>query len=185
MDEKEHHPSTRAVDSVRSLWTQMLSAKNSPEVAPNGLLEACATQEKLARFSYEEEQIFPLALNTLKAAAEVLVERGGWASFDQLRREVYASSLPVLQAKRKAKRSLGSQLRDLREEIEVLRTRNQYLLRGRTTLLSAYADAIRMLRESRATSPQLVEKLREHETRFDVRKQMEEVEASDAKSENA
>jgi hypothetical protein len=91
----------------------------------------------------------------------------------------------VLQAKRKAKRSLGSQLRDLREEIEVLRTRNQYLLRGRTTLLSAYADAIRMLRESRATSPQLVEKLREHETRFDVRKQMEEVEASDAKSENA
>lgn len=181
--EKRHQPSPRAVNSVRNLWTQMLGVKASPDAtcAP-GLLEACVTQEKLSKFECKNAHIFSFSLNTFKAAAEVAVENGGWESFNQLRREVYASSLPTLLASRKAKRSLGGQVRNLQKDIHDLRQRNQYLLRGRAILLSAYFDAIATLREARTRYPEMAEKLREHEARFDIRKQIEEAEVSDEES---
>lgn len=178
--DKRHQPSPRAVNSLRNLWTQMLGALSSPEIpcAP-GLREACATQEKLSNFECGDLEIFPLALNTFKSAAQVAVENGGWESFDQLRRNVYASSLPLLQANKKAKRSLGSQNTSLRSELRELRERNQSLLRGRAVLLSAYFDVVKTLRESQRDNPEIVEKLREHEVRFDIRKHIGEAEARD------
>ena len=179
---KESQPSRRAVVSAENLWTQMLGAKNCPELAPDGLLEACATQEKLAKYVCEEHQIRALSLNTLKAAAELAVEDGGWVEFDRLRWEIYGSSLSALQAKKKASRSLGRRVTNLREENELLSQRNQGLLRGRMKLLSAYSDAIKLLRDYQSQYPELAEKLREHETRFDVRQQIAEVEAFNEKA---
>ncbi|BBU30188.1 hypothetical protein BTHE68_39220 [Burkholderia sp. THE68] len=173
--ERKHRPSPRAVNSLRNLWTQMLGVRNSPDFssAP-GLREACATQERLAKFECRDAQIFPLALNTFKLAAEIAVEKGGWESFNQLRREVYASSLPTLQANRKVKRSLGRQVNSLRFEIQELREMNQNLLRGRAVLISAYFDAVKTLRGFQGNSPEITEKLREHEARFDIRRQIGE-----------
>lgn len=177
--EKTHQPSSRAVNSVRNLWTQMLGVKNSLDgICRPGLREACATQEKLSKFECKEEQIFSLALNTFKAAADVAVEKGGWEKLDELRREIYVISLPILQANKKVKRSLGNQVGRLRSENQDLKEKNKYLLRGRAILLSAYFDAIKTMRESQGHYPEMAEKLREHEVRFDVRKQIDEVEVN-------
>jgi hypothetical protein len=155
----------------------MLGVLSSPDIqcAP-GLKEACATQEKLSKFECQDKEILPLSLNTFKSAAQVAVENGGWKSLDQLRREIYANYLPVLQARNKIKRSLGTRNSVLRAENHELRERNQALLRGRAVLLSAYFDIFKILRDSQQFHPEIKEKLREHEVRFDIRKQIGEAE---------
>lgn len=52
---------------------------------PSALLEACKSQRGIAMLSIPKEGIFPMSLNTLKAASEVIYEDGGWRHLDKKR----------------------------------------------------------------------------------------------------
>lgn len=174
-----HTPSSSAIESVRNLWLELCSAKASPLTAPAELLEACSTQEKLAKYGCSDKAIRPLALNTFKDAANIAVEKGGWTILDETRRQI--SRLARFNSANAGTKRPGvaRRLAIEKQENAALRHKNQQLLRGRALLLNAYSNALQLLRDNRTLSPRLAERLREHEVMFDIR-QFSEVGAHDA-----
>ena len=64
-------------------------ALKTPAKAPTELMSACKSQGLLARMSCSDYDISPVALNSLKRAADSAIEDGGWSRLDALRREVH------------------------------------------------------------------------------------------------
>ncbi|NIE66841.1 hypothetical protein [Burkholderia sp. Ax-1719] len=165
---KSHRPSARAINSARNLWVQLTAATDSIN-PPRALLNACATQESLAAFESEEKEIRPLALNTLKSAAELAVENGGWHAMNDLRMRLFLRAIAHNYPERRSRRGLGFQLRTKKDEIAILNDRYQHLLRSRATLLQAYSDIVDLLKTYRTLSPNLSDRLKRHEAMFDIK----------------
>jgi hypothetical protein len=164
-----HVPIAKSIDSTRALWLLLTCAVERPEQASTKLIAACATQVTLSRFRDASNNIIPLSLNTLKGAARIAIESGGWETLDSLRRKVALLSLASKKQNQRPARGLRQQLENRIKENFELNKRVQELLRGRTLLLSAYMDAIEMLKTHTSLSPALSERLVEHESIFDIR----------------
>jgi hypothetical protein len=167
---KPHQPSDASVESVRNLWAELCAATESTTYyASRTLLRACATQTALSKFRCDEKKIRPLALNTLKAAAEKAVEPGGWDKLEELRKTLYLRSLSSKERNRKAKRGLGYRLDSAAEANKSLQERIKNLLLNRVALLQAYADAIDLLKTFRGLDANLAQRLQRHESMFDLK----------------
>lgn len=82
----------RNAASVRVLVELLLDSISNPREAPAGLLDACQSQGKLAKFAYRATDetkysrvVHPVSLNTLKATANRIVVPGGFAKLDHIR----------------------------------------------------------------------------------------------------
>lgn len=76
--------------SVSNLYGLLSRAIREPAVAPDELRAAWACQGTLARLQMPSLGIAPMALNTLKAHAEAVVE-GGWVALDKVRKQAKAA----------------------------------------------------------------------------------------------
>lgn len=167
---KSHRPSNDAVESTRHLWAELrAAAEDSTNPIARRLMRACATQATLSKFSCEEKKIRPLALNTLKAAAESAVEPGGWNKLDETRKALHLLNLSSKELRGKARRGASQRLSAAAEVNRTLEERNMNLLRSRIVLLQAYSDAIRLLKTFQDLDDNLAQQLRRHESMFDVR----------------
>ncbi|WP_321797472.1 hypothetical protein [Caballeronia sp. J97] len=165
---KTHEPSSTSVDSTRNLWIQMCAAIEKPTAAPRSLLNACVTQVALSKYCWSEKKINALSLNTLKGAADKVVEPGGWEALNDIRKKLYVASLTCTHAAKKTRRGFGFRLAKVSEELEASQSRIQKLLRSRVVLLQAYSDIIDILRAYRTLDAQLDARLRNHEVMFDI-----------------
>lgn len=167
---KSSQPSDASIESARNLWAELRAVvENSERHVSQELLRACATQASLSRFRCDEKNIRPLALNTLKVAAEMAVEPGGWNKLDELRKSLYLRSLSTKGKHRKSKRGLSYRLETAAEVNEVLQARIKNLLLSRVVLLQAYADAIDLLRTFKHLDTNLPQRLKRHESMFDLK----------------
>lgn len=167
---KTSRPSRAAVESAKNLWRELTAATKASSAASKQLLNACATQVQLAKYKDSGKNIRPLSLNTLKAAAEIAVESGGWAAMNELRRQAHLHGLNDTEAKAKTDRTLGHRLTVKEKQIDNLTNANQQLLKNRTMLLEAYSDILKILKTYSSLSPDLAAQLARHESMFDVRK---------------
>ncbi|MGF6787378.1 hypothetical protein [Paraburkholderia sp. 35.1] len=164
----KHVPTAQAVASTTALWLLLKQALSTPAEAPPALVIACATQVTLSRYKNASKEIFPLALNTLKSAAATAVQPGGWDELESLRKRV-ARLRTSWSPKLKRTRGIREKLEQTDAENAELKRKVQNLLRGRSTLLSAYMDTIEILRVHAHLSPALVARLSEHEAIFNIR----------------
>ncbi|WP_413196778.1 hypothetical protein [Pararobbsia alpina] len=165
----KHAPIDKSVDSTRALWLLLKAAIEQPGKVSEKLVAACATQASICLFQDPHNKIVRLSLNTLKNAAEIAVEPGGWKELNSLRRKVAILRLANTHGRIRNGRGIREELkRKIKENLELVQ-RVQELLRGRTLLLSAYMDTVEMLRTHAKLSPVLHERLHEHESIFNVR----------------
>lgn len=54
---------------------------------PQAFSAACKSQRGIAGLELPKEGIFPMSLNTLKTASDVIFENGGWQQLDEMRQE--------------------------------------------------------------------------------------------------
>lgn len=112
-----------------------------PKDVPNKIKTAIKSQGALAAMSFEEFNIHPLALNTLKSDAERFLENGGWNSLDRLRKELKQCVQ-------------NTKIRKASAEIKVNKSNREYLLqieemhRVRLRLEQAYLSLLRICKMS-------------------------------------
>lgn len=123
---------------------------------PADIIKICRSQSRLAAWSFPQRRIFPVSLNTLKAAADREIEDGGWAGLDGIR-------LKVSKIQRKSSIS-----RVDRQAAEIKRLRNQLdeSVRIRATLNRAYFDALTLLQAAVTRDVSLAAQLERHTATF-------------------
>lgn len=119
-------------------------------IAPE-LVNACRTQSSLATFESADLGVSRLSLNSLKAAAELVVEDGGWAHLDLLRRQIKGARSSSQPSKKK-------RVSQSRRETNDLDTAD----RGRLLIGRAYLDLLSLIRSVSARDDELASKLRRH-----------------------
>jgi hypothetical protein len=166
---KSYQSSAISIESTLNLWAELRAATYNTASASKKLIQACATQAALARYRCPEKNIRPLALNTLKAAAEEAVELGGWKQLNELRRTLHARGLSGAEQRRKTNRGLGHRLNSAAESNKALQARIKNLLRSRVVMLQAYGDIVDLLKTYQHLDANLAQRLKRHERMFDLK----------------
>jgi hypothetical protein len=145
------------------LLTRVLEGRGS---IPSALVSACASQGGLAQLSLPAEGITPLALNTIKACADRVLETGGWQQLDGLRRQVQAVAKQRGIVDRR-RRPRVQALRDREAELaEALATERRYRIR----LERAYSDLLGELRSLAKANPMLAGALERYTIGFSLKR---------------
>lgn len=121
---------------------------------------ACRSQGALAHLAIKELGITPVSLNSLIAAASIIVEDGGWKKFDELRRSVFASWMSSQKSPFGTARSRNRA--SLNEEIARLRQLADQSDRGRLRIARAYAEILRITRSAATRDDQIKNELDRH-----------------------
>jgi hypothetical protein len=166
---KKHLPSGAAIDSAIARWRLLHAADCDSQNVPQKFILACATQQKFADFVDTDKEITSLALNTLKSAADLGIEAGGWRALDVMRKKIFINGLPSSKRSSKIKRGLGHRLSHKQDQLQELNTRLQGLLKERVKLLNAYIESIDLLRAYSNLDQSLEARLKEHESIFNIR----------------
>jgi hypothetical protein len=166
---KSYQPSAISIESTLNLWAELRAATDNTAHASKELIQACATQAALSRFRCVEKNIRPLALNTLKAAADEAVELGGWNKLNELRKTLYSRGLSGAERRRKVNRGLGHRLNSAAESNKALQERVKILLRSRIVMLQAYGDIVDLLKTYQDLDANLAQRLKRHENMFDLK----------------
>lgn len=166
---KSYQPSALSIESTLNLWAELRAATDNTGRASKKLIQACATQATIARFECPEKNIQPLALNTLKAAADEAVEPGGWNQLNELRKTLYLRGLSGAEQRRKANRGVVHRLNSVAESNKALEERIKNLLRSRVVMLQAYGDIVDLLKTYQDLDVNLAQRLKRHERMFDLK----------------
>jgi len=162
-------PTASAIESTKQLWLFLINGdkdENGCEIREFKILkEACQTQVSLSKFSLPSKGIKPLALNTLKAAAEVAVEDGGWTKLEQKRKELYKSIIRTTRLNPSRDELLNSSRNRLSEE----KHKNRMMLLERAITVAAYRDIISTVHQYSSVNPDLQQALKRHEATFDIK----------------
>src|ERR1700730_7066704 len=158
-------PSPAAIDSTRELWLLLQEAEQNESAEFESLKKNCQTQVTLSKFSLPSRKIKPLALNTLKAAADTVIENGGWAKLDSKRKEIYHSTF----LKGERRRTKDSILKSSQDRLKSEKEKNRVMLLERVVTVAAYRDLVAAVLEYSNTNPGLMERLKRHEATFDIK----------------
>jgi hypothetical protein len=157
---KKNESIRRSVAARLSMLKLSLSA---PNTAKQKFISACEAQTKLAALEMPELDIYPLSLNSMKAAADAEPDGGGWKKFDELRKEVVlkfgirsASHVPI--------RGLSQRRRDT---IVDLTGQLEQAHLARSVLGQAYLDLLNELQRVSKTDEVIASKLRRHLQKYE------------------
>lgn len=151
--------------SAHARYKLLRSALKHPRKAPSELVKACDSQHTLAALDLSQHGIHPMSLNTLKAVADLVVEEGGWAALDSLRRQLreHVSQQGMNKGKPKSftRKAQAEKIRKLRHQLELER-------RARIILTRAYTEALKMLHDTAKTDDTLANRLARHSATFGI-----------------
>jgi len=129
---------------------------------PLALQNSCKSQGGLAKMDLPGEGISPMALNTLKAKANEVIEDGGWERLDEMRRS-YLLAKQGLLTKSATTRSAATKLKNRLEAAEeALEAERRYRIR----LQVAYEALLAKMKSSGERDPELVNFINRHVTGF-------------------
>lgn len=143
-------------ESARARFKLLSDALSGSKNVPKQLAIACRTQSSFAGLVVRTHGIEKVSLNTLKASADICIERGGWQRLDEMRRQ-YKLSLTGAR-----KHSVESH--PLKTDADALEVERRVRLR----LETAYLDLLTHLAKLAATSSELADVLRRHQAGFTI-----------------
>lgn len=122
---------------------------------------ACANQGAFARWKSPDGKITPMALATLKRAANLVIEDGGWSRLDRLRRAVYRAAAGQHRSRTRTRSKDREEIRRLRESLDALR-RDYFVVH------TCYFDLLRLVTSISSDDERLRELLKRHRTSFSL-----------------
>lgn len=151
--------------NAKARYKLLKSALQGSKQIPAALLKACKSQGGLAKLDLPAEGIKPMALNTLKAKADEVIEDGGWEKLDDMRKSylVAGRSIAVDSATSSRTANLKSKLE---ATVEALKTERRYRLR----LQVAYDALLARMKTSAANDPDLAHFINRHVTGFSFKR---------------
>lgn len=133
---------------------------------PAALLKACGSQGGLAKLDLSSEGVSPMALNTLKAKADEVIEEGGWNKLDEMRRS-YLAAGQASASKPPSTRKRASDLKTKLEQLErALETERRYRIR----LEVAYEALLDRMRSTSKSDPDLAHFINRHVAGFSFKR---------------
>lgn len=138
------------------------AAAASPGRASAALIAACASQNALAQLRLIAQGVEPMALNSLKRAANVAIEQGGWQALDKLRREVARLS----RTSRRPNGPAAQNKANLKAALQEMKSTVDQLHRARLRVEHAYTDLLRLARSAAAGNEKLRNQLDRHLAMF-------------------
>lgn len=133
---------------------------------PAALLRACKSQGGLSKLDLPAEGITPMALNTLKAKAEEVIEDGGWKKLDDMRKSYLVAGQGMV-AKSATTSSRTANMKSKLETAEkALETERRYRIR----LQVAYEALLARMKISAADDPDLAHFINRHVTGFSLKR---------------
>lgn len=155
----------RNKDSAYARYKLLRSALKNHSKLPLELKKACDSQHAFAALDLPQNGIHPMSLNTLKAVTELVIEEGGWATLDLLRRQLRKNVRNQAISKRKprsfTKKAQSEKIRKLRHQLELER-------RARLVLTRAYTEALKMLHGAAKIDDTIANRLVRHRATFGV-----------------
>lgn len=109
------------------------------------VLPFCKSQQALAALAIPSEGITATSLNSLKKAADLYIEDGGWSSLDSLRRTLVAT-LDLRSRRAARQRTVQLEVKDLRQLVEEAD-------RARLRVERAYTELLALARSHVANDP--------------------------------
>ncbi|WP_152530671.1 hypothetical protein [Paraburkholderia dilworthii] len=152
-------PSSSAT-SVSRLYALMIAGLNKDSPPSGKLLEACSTQEDLAKFCNPAEKIVAMSLNTLKRAADSTLGTDGWNKLNRLRIELRQT---VQAAPKRLSPLQASRAHTRRVEDRIDRD-----YRARAVVYRAFLDAIALAREFSDQNPERLQKIARLQATFEA-----------------
>lgn len=133
---------------------------------PATLLKACRSQGGLAKLDLSAEGITPMALNTLKAKADEVIEDGGWEKLDEMRRSYLIAGKGMAAKSATTSSSTANLKSKLKAAEEALETERRYRIR----LQVAYEALLSRMKTSAANDPDLALFINRHVTGFSFKR---------------
>jgi hypothetical protein len=145
--------------SVQALHKLLSSFQARDKKVPADVVAACASQGSLARFSKPDLSIRAMSINTLKSAADAVVQagKGGWVELDSIRRAIWKNS-----QKPRSLPSSISKLDRVRGKNRDLNIKLDQERRARASLVRAYTELLSITRAAARREPELERRLARH-----------------------
>lgn len=124
---------------------------------PQAFRASCQSQAEFAELSLLASEVQKHALNTLKSAADVLIEQGGWRRMDKMRRDCRKLEKNAGKERGRAKRNASTEADALVIE-----------RRGRIRLEVAYVELFKKLATIAKNDPDLDSFLQRHQAGFSI-----------------
>jgi len=152
--------------NVQARYKLLKKALQGSKQIPATLRKACRSQGGLAKLDLSAEGITPMALNTLKAKANEVIENGGWEKLDDMRK----SYLVAGQGMAGKSAATSGRTANLKSKLEVaeeaLKTERRYRIR----LQVAYEALLARMKTSTTTDPDLAHFINRHVTGFSFKR---------------
>lgn len=157
------------MDNRSNAWARyklLKKALQGSKKVPASLVKACKSQGGLAKLDLPVEGITPMALNTLKAKADEVIEDGGWEKLDDMRK-CYLVAGKGVAAKSATTSSRTANLKSkLDAAEESLKTERRYRIR----LQVAYEALLSRMKTSAANDSDLAHFINRHVTGFSFKR---------------
>ncbi|WP_304351345.1 hypothetical protein [Comamonas testosteroni] len=155
-----------SLGNVQARYKLLKDALQGSKKVPSALLKACKSQGGLAKLDLPAEGITPMALNTLKSKADVVIENGGWEELNQMRQSYLAAkqggdSKPC--ATRNRATDAASKLKGAEDALENER-------KYRIQLEVAYEALLNRMRSSAVDDEDLAQFINRHVTGFSFKR---------------
>lgn len=151
-----------SIGNAKGRYKILKSALEGSKPMPAALLKACESQGSLAKLNLPAEGITPMALNTLKVKADEVIEDGGWAKLNEMRK-IYLSAGRGISGKSVSARSAASRsiskLNEVQDALEIER-------KHRAQLEVAYEALLKRLRVLARKDSDLAHFINKHVTGF-------------------
>lgn len=131
----------KKIDSVCSLYKELLEAKHSKKPSLQWLKDNCKSQGKLASSKNKSLDIVPMSINTFKEYADKHID-GGFKAINKLRQDIQKNNKPI--TKRKKSR--------ITEEKAELKIKLEGAVRSRAIMIKAYNELNRITLDALATN---------------------------------
>lgn len=129
---------------------------------PATLLKACKSQGGLAKLDLPAEDIVPMALNSLKARADEVIEDGGWKKLDEMRKSYLGAGRGMAVKSATTSTRTANLKSKLEAAEEALKTERRYRIR----LQVAYEALLSRMKTSAADDPDLAHFINRHVTGY-------------------
>ena len=144
--------------STYNRYKELKMAVKNPNSAPEWLIDACVTQGKLASLNKPEFGITKIAKNSMQAAADEVIEDGGWESLEILRIELRSN----ISQKVKKIKTKSDKLSDARQKIIGYKEKLMLADRQRVRLNRAYYDLMNIVQEAAPKNSKIEYLLNKH-----------------------
>lgn len=155
-----------SLGNVQARYKLLKDALQGSKKVPSALLKACKSQGGLAKLDLPAEGITPMALNTLKAKADVVIENGGWEELNKMRKS-YLAAKQDGDSKRFATRNRATDAASKLKGVEdALETERRYRIR----LQVAYEALLNRMKSSAVDDEDLAQFINRHVTGFSFKR---------------